>query len=104
MPTPPRRRFHFRLRTLLIVVAVVAIPLAWIAKERRQSAFEQKLADGWLKEQGFGQIIVHGPYDALEWGQNDEPQTWAHGAARQILGDRILALGGRVLGPVDAVD
>ena len=33
--TPQRRWYRFRLRTLLILVAVVAVPLAWVAKERR---------------------------------------------------------------------
>ena len=28
-PKPPRRWFAFRLRTLFVVVAVLAVPLAW---------------------------------------------------------------------------
>ena len=31
MPLPPRRWFAFRLRTLFAVVAVVALPLGWVA-------------------------------------------------------------------------
>jgi hypothetical protein len=31
---PHNRRWSFSLRTLLIVVALLAIPLAWIVKER----------------------------------------------------------------------
>ena len=43
MPTPPRRWFAFRLRTLFVVVAVFSIPLAWVAHtldwiKRRQDA------------------------------------------------------------------
>ena len=31
MATPPRRWFAFRLRTLFVVVAVLALPLGWVA-------------------------------------------------------------------------
>lgn len=44
--SPPRRRwFRFRLRTLLIVLAVTAVPLAWVANERRQSWYEAQIAE-----------------------------------------------------------
>ncbi len=32
-PTSPRRWFRFRLRTLLIAVAVLAVPSAWVANQ-----------------------------------------------------------------------
>jgi hypothetical protein len=43
MRTPPRRWFAFRLRTLFVLVAVLSIPLAWVAHtldwiRRRQDA------------------------------------------------------------------
>ena len=73
---PPRRRwFRFRLRTLLIVVAVVAIPLAWIAKERRQSQHEQQIA-AQLREQGFTFLACGGPYDSALLYDQRKPQGW----------------------------
>jgi hypothetical protein len=51
MLTPPRRWFAFRLRTLLVVVVLLALPLAWVAYslnwirerwvERRRQGFYQ---------------------------------------------------------------
>jgi hypothetical protein len=90
MPTPPRRRwFRFQLRTLLIVVAVVAIPLAWIAKERRQSRYEVKVAEK-LHREGLRDIKFGGPYDSMELDRQSKSQGWWREAARTVLGERIL--------------
>jgi hypothetical protein len=88
-PTPLRRRwFRFRLRTLIIVVAAVAVPLAWVAKERRQSWHEQQLAEQ-LRQQGFELVLLGGPYDSWQFASQDQSQGWWRELAREILGERI---------------
>jgi hypothetical protein len=89
MPTPTRRRwFSFRLRTLLIVVALVAIPLAWIAKERRQSGYELQVAEK-LHSLGISDVEIGGAYD---WSRKYEPRASWRFITRYLLGDRILAI------------
>jgi hypothetical protein len=92
---PTRRRFRFRLRTLLIVIAIIAIPLAWLGKERGQSRREQQLAER-LRQQGFKTIMLAGPYYswAIELKARPPGTTksdgWWRKAARWLLGERIL--------------
>src|SRR6185295_15827611 len=49
-----RSRFRplhsFSLRSLLVLIVVFAIPIAWIAKERRQSTYELELAEQLRKQ------------------------------------------------------
>ena len=73
-PDKPRRRwFRFSLRTLLILVAVAAIPMAWVAHERRQSEKERLVAEQLLK-QGSKEVTFGGPYDSWELYLLDNPQ------------------------------
>ena len=86
-PKPKRRRFAFRLRTLLIVVALLSVPLGWVGYslrwiEQRREAFaigrvampepDCRIAPGWLwffGEQGWGEIWCQpnpGEVDAIE--------------------------------------
>jgi hypothetical protein len=91
MPTPsPCRWFQFRLRTILIVVGLTAIPLAWIAKERKQSGFEQQLAEQ-LSKQGRT-VILNGPYASWEIYIDRKPQGWLRDAGRLLFGERILGI------------
>jgi len=89
----PSRRFRFSLRTLLALVVVVAVPLAWVAKERRQSAYETKVAEQ-LEADGFQVIELGGPYDQSEnilfpsW----PTRPWWHRLAQQVLGNRVLSV------------
>ncbi|HEY2841914.1 MAG TPA: leucine-rich repeat domain-containing protein [Pirellulales bacterium] len=98
MPEPTKsmvrsRRFRFSLRTLLAVVIVVAIPVAWIAKERRQSAHEEQVAEQ-LLQYGFVYAELSGPYDSLELSRKATPQGWWRDLAREIMGERILEIAG----------
>lgn len=43
-PTPRRRWFQFRLRTLLVLTTVVAVALGWFLRERRWIAEQQRVA------------------------------------------------------------
>ena len=64
MPDNPKRRwFRFSLRSLLVLVVVVAIPLGWIAKERRQSQREKVIAEQLRVQGAAGQKIMEMPED-----------------------------------------
>ena len=43
---PPRRRFQFRLRTLLIVVALLAVPCWYVANEARIVRQRRAMTEG----------------------------------------------------------
>ena len=85
-PQTRPRWFQFSLRALLVLIAVVAVLLAWIVSERRQSQHEQQIAEQ-LAKQG-AKLTLGGPYDELS--QNRQPQGWFRRLARQVLGERIL--------------
>lgn len=92
------RWFHFRLRTLLIVVAVVAFPLAWIAKERGESTRDAQIAQQLKSEfeyvtMGQGptcKISLGGPFDSWESRNAGYGQSGWRQLSRQLLGDRVL--------------
>lgn len=86
----PSRRIapQFRLRTLLILLAVIAVPLAWIASERRQSRREMQIAAE-LREQGIRDIEIGGPYD---WNTEGKPRSWRRDIGRSVLGRRVLSV------------
>ena len=86
---PTRRRFRFSLRTLLVLVVILAIPLGWIAKERRQSQREQEIAEQ-LRNQGNHSVVLGGPYDKLHLA---DTQGWWRNLARTVLGARIEVIG-----------
>jgi Leucine-rich repeat (LRR) protein len=88
--THSRRWLRFRLWTLLIVVAVIAIPLAWIAKERRQAGHERQVASE-LQKLGY-QITFGGVNDSKELRDNGEPQGWRSDLIRRALGGRVLCV------------
>jgi hypothetical protein len=91
VPSTRRRWFQFRLRTILVAIAVMAVPLTWIGSERRQSEYERQIAEQ-LRKQGFETIMLAGPYDswALELMDKSPPQGWWRDFARLLLGERIL--------------
>jgi hypothetical protein len=89
----PPRRFRFSLRTMLALVIVVAIPLAWIAKERQRSASEQQLAER-LRAEGFREVTLGGAYDSFELNFSRQPQGRWRNLARRVLGERIVTISG----------
>ena len=88
LPSSSQTWLRYRLRTLLILVAVLAIPLAWVAKERRQSVREMQIADQ-LRDQGIRDIEIAGPYD---WNMNGKPGAWRRNLASRVFGKRILSI------------
>ncbi|HEY2838599.1 MAG TPA: hypothetical protein VGJ26_05605, partial [Pirellulales bacterium] len=91
MAIHPRRWFRFRLRTLLAFIALVAIPLAWIANERLKSAYEKQVAND-LQEEGSAFIDLEGPFDLTPTDQNAPPQSWWRDTARKVLGERVVQI------------
>ena len=86
-PSTLRRWLQFGLGRMLALVIVVAIPLAWVAKEQRQSRYELQIAKD-FQSQGVDQITLGGPYD---WDRN-KPHAWWRDVARHVSGERILQL------------
>ena len=78
---------------MLIVLAIVAAPAAWIAKERRQSAYEAQLAED-LRRQEFSMVVLGGPFDSWELKQSNKPQGWWRDLARGLMGRRIWRVSG----------
>lgn len=88
--TPPIRHWlSYRLRTLLIVVAVVAVPLAWVAKERRQSAYEERVA-AQLEHEGAFRLTFSDPFDSIDSFWAGESTSWWRKLAALLRGERIL--------------
>jgi hypothetical protein len=87
-----RKWFRFRLRTLMALVTVLALVMAWIANERHQSAFELQFAEQ-LFNQGFSHTAFGGPYDSNELRSLGKPQTWWRTLAQRVLGERIIFSG-----------
>lgn len=88
-----RRWFPFGLRSLLIATAIVAMPIAWVAKELRQSKFEDEFGDALYVKKGGGDVDYAGPYDTWESVRAGEPPGWWRTLARERLGSRILLIG-----------
>jgi hypothetical protein len=101
--TPSRRRwFQFGLRTLLILVAVVAVLLGWITNERRQSRHEQEIAEQLRHGDGWLMVTLGVPYDPMKLPirhrfsttshVQEHPKVWWRALAARIFGKRILAI------------
>ena len=89
---PKRRRFRFSLRSLLVLVVILAIPLGWIAKERRQSQYEKQFVDQMIETHSIRQHQFGGPYDSEPLRSEVKPQGWWRDLARHVLGERHSSL------------
>jgi hypothetical protein len=83
-----RRWFRFRLRTLLILVAIPALPLAWIAKERGQSRHEAQVAEQLRRH--YDVVMLAGPYDSWHVMARKTPQGAWKDLAHRVIGERII--------------
>lgn len=89
--TSRRLSLRFGLRTIVVVVTLVGCLFAWVAKERRQSAFEGQLAKE-LDEQDYS-LIIAGPYDSIiDMQREPSPQGRWRDLMRFVLGDRIRGI------------
>jgi hypothetical protein len=95
LPRSPshNRLLRFRLRTMLLGVALLALPLAWLGHEWRASLREQDLARR-LSLLGFQGIQLGGPYDSWDLGLMPGGQSWWRELAGEVLGPRIVAIRG----------
>ncbi|MDZ4780497.1 MAG: hypothetical protein SGJ19_09620 [Planctomycetia bacterium] len=92
MATKPLTRprwLRYSLRAFFAFVTLAAIFFAWVAKERRQSAYERQVADR-LQAGGVFLTALGGPYDSLDQMKLGKPQGWWRDLARRILGERVL--------------
>jgi hypothetical protein len=96
MPTmaeaPPTRRrwFSYSLRSLLVLIALAAVGLAWVAYERRQSQRELLIAEQLQAggfEVGIGGLFDPDPSDS-SWQPGDEPSWWRR-TLSSLFGHRI---------------
>jgi hypothetical protein len=75
-----RPSFRFSLRMVLIFVAIVAVPLAWVAKERRQSQHEIQVAEQLLKQ--YDEAAKHDtsglPYVEIQLGGRFDERMEIH--------------------------
>ena len=96
---PPRRRWpQFRLRTLLVLTALVAALCGWLSFERLQSAREVAIAEGLAHKSGVT-LVLAGPFDRAEpvYERQPMPSRWQKWA-RWLLGDRVIAVHRRACG------
>lgn len=91
----PRRRFQFRLRTLLILVTLCALPLAWVAQQRELRRDEQAATAWVLDRKGevydqWNPILLGGSLDD-EWNlfYDDPGENWWRDLQARWLGPRV---------------
>jgi len=75
-------------------VLIVALPLCWLAKERRQSVYEVQLADT-LRQRGFPRVTLGGPWDTYDLYGTRISHGWVRDLAHKVLGERIYQVDGR---------
>ncbi|MGA2254799.1 MAG: hypothetical protein ABSG53_09070 [Thermoguttaceae bacterium] len=71
-----RRRFQFRIRSLLVLAVVVAVPCSWLTMEMRDAKRERVAATA---------IQEFAEYRTVEWSEPSEP-AWL----RTLLGDDLF--------------
>ena len=92
---PRRRWFSFSLRSLFVLVTLAAIPVGWVAYERRQSQHEMQIAEE-LKGIGAGVVVdVGGLFDLPDPTNPMQPaktSSWWREALSALCGPRIRTL------------
>jgi Leucine-rich repeat (LRR) protein len=82
--TNPRRWFRFRLRTLLVMVTLVSVPLGWVGWELDQRRRE-KATIAWVEEMGGTvRFPSYFSYDARSWWEKTK-DTWFGEKVRAVL-------------------
>src|SRR5262245_52359457 len=88
--TPRRRRFSFGLRSLLVFVTLVAVVVAWIGHERRQSRHELAIVE--MLEANGASFTFAGPFDAQWPYSSPDGQSWWRRWLNDAVGPRVEML------------
>jgi hypothetical protein len=83
-----RRWFRFSLRTLLALITVVAVPVAWLAGQLRAAQRETEIADQ-LRTLGF-QFEIGYPSDSWRSVSQGLPTDRVRAIARHTFGEKVL--------------
>ena len=78
--TKPRRWFRFRLRTLLVMVTLMSVPLGWVGWELDQRRREKAVV-AWIEEMG-GYAYFHSSFQNYE-------RSWWEKTKDKWLGQRV---------------
>ena len=90
LPPPPRRRFQFRLRTLLIAVAVLAVPMAWVGYSlnwirQRHAILDRQPPRVWSSSWGLLPTTANAPGGLWLFGERGEPVLfWEPGSREDV--------------------
>src|SRR5436309_4435009 len=84
----PRSRFQFRLRTLFVVIAVLAIPCAWVGWQAKMVRARRAMLDQVLLEYNGGSSIW--PYDRPNPPKDRNGVVISIPWIRRLLGDVIV--------------
>jgi hypothetical protein len=82
---PRRRWFRFRLRTLLIVVTMLSLPLAWVGWELQKVRQERPVIAS-IEEQG-GEVYFYSIFDEQSWWEKTKERCFGKRAMTVSLHD-----------------
>jgi Leucine-rich repeat (LRR) protein len=84
----PRRWFRFRLRTLLVMVTLLSIPLGWVGWELDQRRKEKKVI-AWVEQMGGFVQFDYGRDAGLFNGKLYDERSWWEKTKDKWLGERV---------------
>ena len=83
-PSPKRRWFRFSLRTLLVVVVLLCLPLGWFAARLRDAERQRKAVEA---IRAAGGAVKYDYQEAGGWGAEPNAPAWL----REVVGDDFFS-------------
>ena len=83
-----RRRFQFSIRSLLVLVVVVAMPCSWLAVEMKRAREQKQAVDSICASDGF--VIYAEMADDEGWFDDRKPQLPSQGLLVQFFGESFF--------------